>query len=326
MIAGYYGFGNAGDELILRALIQELRASDPERTITVLSAAPSQTRTHFGVHAVDRRKPWCWIKPMSDCPTFILGGGGLLQESTGPWNPLYYLSLVWLAKLFGCRTQLRALGVDPLSRPFNRWWTRWTLEHAVDDISVRDRVSLEALRGIGVQAAIRREPDLVFQLALDASPSRSGRIALSVSNWRVRPRWADDLASLVDRLHSDLGAQVDLLVIFPAQDQLLNEQIAAKARREVRVLRWQEPEDLLAWIKEYELVVGMRYHALVLAASAGKPFIGWGSQRKVESLCKEHGQPFWPFEHGWDQETVFRQIAQTWGQREPNIVYSAGTV
>ena len=43
MIAGYYGFGNAGDELVLASLIQQLRTHDPDVEITVLSQQPEQT-------------------------------------------------------------------------------------------------------------------------------------------------------------------------------------------------------------------------------------------------------------------------------------------
>ena len=78
---------------------------------------------------------------------------------------------------------------------------------------------------------------------------------------------------------------------------------------------WQQPEDLLAWIQEYDLVIGMRYHALVLAALAKKTFIGWGYQLKVRNLCRDFNQPMWTFERGWDGDAVFRQIGDAWKRR-----------
>ena len=48
-VAGYYGFGNAGDELILRALIQDLKEKNPECRITVLSLLREVSRPQFSL-------------------------------------------------------------------------------------------------------------------------------------------------------------------------------------------------------------------------------------------------------------------------------------
>ena len=48
LIAGYYGFGNLGDDLLLKAIVQEIRQADPEGEITALSARPAETGRGFG--------------------------------------------------------------------------------------------------------------------------------------------------------------------------------------------------------------------------------------------------------------------------------------
>src|SRR5262249_21653668 len=135
VLAGYFGFGNAGDELILLSLIRQRRQESPLGPITVLSNQPEQTAQHFGVQALNRWHPWTWIGALGKSETFLLGGGGLLQESTGPWNYVYYLSLLALAKLMGCRTEVRAAGVDPIGRWWNAALTRFTFNHLVDYVS-----------------------------------------------------------------------------------------------------------------------------------------------------------------------------------------------
>ncbi|HEY5572329.1 MAG TPA: hypothetical protein VIK64_04860 [Anaerolineales bacterium] len=52
VIAGYYGFGNAGDEAILMAMIQELRALQPDLDLLVLSGDPQDTKKMHEVKAV----------------------------------------------------------------------------------------------------------------------------------------------------------------------------------------------------------------------------------------------------------------------------------
>ncbi len=44
VLSGYYGFHNVGDEAILYAIIQALRAHDPHVQVTVLSNDPEFTK------------------------------------------------------------------------------------------------------------------------------------------------------------------------------------------------------------------------------------------------------------------------------------------
>ena len=316
VLAGFYGYGNAGDELILGSLIGQLRRENSSILITVMSRRPRETERRFGVKAISRWLPWMWILPLVLARRFILGGGGLLQESTGPWNHAYYLGLVVLAKLFGCRTDVRAIGVDPIQSDFNRAWTRFVLNWAADAISVRDVESVHALKVAGVFKTVRQTIDPVLQL--EAPPDRipeEWKIALAVSPWKERSTWASDVAALTDRIRERLGVNTDLIVFFPVQDRMLSDTISRLSRQPLEVREWKEPEDLLTWIPTYGLVIGMRYHALALAAVSQRSFIGWGFQRKVRSLCQAFSQPVWPFERGWDSEAVFRQIEQAWGRR-----------
>ena len=54
LISGYYGFNNIGDESVLRAVVENLRARLPDIEITVLSHSPAETAEKFGVRAVPR--------------------------------------------------------------------------------------------------------------------------------------------------------------------------------------------------------------------------------------------------------------------------------
>lgn len=316
LIAGYYGFGNAGDELILSSLIEQVRRESPGWTLVVMSSRPEQTRRLYTVKAVDRWRPWEWIVPLLRARRFWLGGGGLLQETTGPWNYVYYLGLVILAKLFGCRTELRAIGVDPIKRGANRALTRLTFNHFVDHVSVRDDDSQRALEAAGVRRTIYQMPDPVFQLPARRAAAIQDRIALALAPWSRRPGWDHDVALLIDRIRNELQVPVDLVVFYPNQDDPVSRQVASLVRSPLTVKTWDRPDELLDWISSYALVVGMRFHALAIAALHQRPFVGWGFQKKVHTLCRDFGQPVWSFERGWDEESVFRQIRESWRQRE----------
>ena len=58
VISGYYGFGNAGDEAMLSAMVGALRALDPSLAITVISGNPSDTCRRYPVASVHRLNVW----------------------------------------------------------------------------------------------------------------------------------------------------------------------------------------------------------------------------------------------------------------------------
>ena len=308
VIAGYYGFGNAGDELILLSLIRKFRKERPQIKITVFSADPSETVQAFNIQAVHRWRPWLWLRPLAEADRFVLGGGGLLQEATRPWNYLYYLSLLVIAKVFGCRTEVVAIGVDPITRPWNRFWTRLVLQLWTDRISVRDEGSRQALQAAGLRAEIQITRDPVFELETVAPSIPRNGIGLAVSVLRSEPQWANQIAELCDRLADGGSPPIDLLVLFPEEDEAFAFEVArlSSAVRNVRV--WKTPEDILSWIPQYQVIAGTRFHALVLAAASQVPFTGWGDQRKVISLCEQFHRPFWTPPETWNSEEQCRII------------------
>jgi len=325
VIAGYYGFGNAGDELILFALVRRFRQKNPNLSITVLSQEPDETARCFGVRALNRWRPWTWVPSFVNASHFILGGGGLLQESTGPWNHFYYLSLLLAAKLFRCRTEVIALGVDPMANPLNRVWTRWVLNVAADDVSVRDDPSRKALVNVGVTIPISLRPDPVFDLNVEPPLFAPSGIALALSESRCYPDWSSKIISLCERLNKELHVPLDLLVFFPEEDESLARDIAAHcpAIRQVRIST--NPIDLLAWMPQYQLVAATRFHALVLAARSNVSFIGWGSQNKVSSLCKEREMPYINTEEKWDENDEFRLLTSMYQSRNKSVILETRT-
>jgi len=305
--------------LILWSLIGRFKREDANATITVLSKTPKQTHHDFGVQAVDRWRPWTWMVPLLRAKRFVLGGGGLLQETSGPWNHLYYLSLFVVAKLFGCRTEVMAIGVDPIWRPFNRFWTRWVFHHWTDDLSVRDEESRRALAACGVQRAISIEADPVSELKVERSSHPTERIAIALSPSLADTDRVHDVAALCNRITEQLSCAIDFLVFFPAEDVAMAHHIAGETSAANRVRVWSDPRDLLSWIPEYSCVVATRFHALVLAAASGVPFIGWGEQKKVESFCYTHHKPYTNTARQWDEETLLAQIAGLYRARMKSV-------
>ena len=54
VISGYYGFGNAGDEAMLAAILEAILEVVPDADITVISGNPKVTAERHGIKAVGR--------------------------------------------------------------------------------------------------------------------------------------------------------------------------------------------------------------------------------------------------------------------------------
>ncbi|MBR6901203.1 MAG: polysaccharide pyruvyl transferase family protein, partial [Synergistaceae bacterium] len=116
LLLGYYGFGNLGDELLLRACIKILNERGIENEkIIVLSNNPEETRKNFNVKAVNRWKIFEVIKALRKSEFLMLGGGGLFQDSTSIKFCVYYWAVVRLAKLLGVKISAIGQSIGPLN-------------------------------------------------------------------------------------------------------------------------------------------------------------------------------------------------------------------
>ena len=141
ILSGYYGFDNAGDEAVLAALCQILRARLPEAQLVVLSAKPEQTAAALDVRAVNRWDKAALRAELQDAALFCSGGGSLLQDVTSVRSVWYYTSLLRLAQKQGVPTIVLAQGLGPLRTGLGRWLTRQALSRC-HLLSWRDAASL----------------------------------------------------------------------------------------------------------------------------------------------------------------------------------------
>jgi polysaccharide pyruvyl transferase CsaB len=305
LISGFYGMGNAGDEAVLAALVQLLRERDPGVAITVLSGDPVGTGRDYGVSAVPRMQIGAVLAAIRGCDLFVSGGGSLLQDVTSAHSPLYYLGLIQFSQLTRRPVVVLAQGIGPLRRPALRRLTGRVL-NGVARITVRDPESRAELEALGV----RRPPvevtaDPVFALApapeargrelLAGSGCRdeSRRIGISLRPWPGIDRVLADLAAALDLALAHEGASEARPVLLPLQ---LREDVAvcqrlAKALGGAPVLGVAPtPAEWLAVMGCLDLVIAVRLHALIFAATMGVPFLGISYDPKVDSLLGRLGK------------------------------------
>ena len=119
LLSGYYGYNNAGDEAILKSIIQNIKSIDNTANITVLSDNIEFTKSKYGINAVKRFNVIHIIKSLLSCDILISGGGTLFQDKTSTRSLIYYTSIINLAKFFGKKVMIYANGIGPLKKKKN---------------------------------------------------------------------------------------------------------------------------------------------------------------------------------------------------------------
>lgn len=300
LVSGYYGFGNAGDEAILAALVEGLTGLVPEVRISVLSGSPAETAALHGVEAIGRMDVVRIARAVATSDLVVSGGGSLLQDVTSQRNIPYYLGVVALARMLRRPVMLYAQGVGPVTRRPGRWLIPRVL-NGVRHVTVRDAESLALLRELGVvrppaevtaDASLALEPAPGFDaraalLAEGIDPERRPIIGLALRAWH-EGAGAAGLAEVADALAAETGGQVLFLPMQLPDDVALSRAVLARMARPGGVLlaRRRHPREMLALISALDLVVGMRLHALIFAAAVGVPVLGLSYDPKIDSFLR----------------------------------------
>ena len=123
-------------------------------------------------------------------------------------------------------------------------------------------------------------------------------IMVSVRLWSALEGYQEHLAAVLDRLVKK-GYQI-LFVPMAWPDDISESQKVMSLMEEKSFLadRRLHARELLALVSSCQMVVGMRLHALIFAASQGVLFAGISYDPKVEAFLKVYGQAPLPSESG----------------------------
>ncbi|MGA2593989.1 MAG: polysaccharide pyruvyl transferase family protein [Bryobacteraceae bacterium] len=318
-IVGYYGFENAGDEAILQAMVEQLRALRPGLGITVASGNPEATSTRYGVRGAPWNDMGAIRSAVEQAALVLVGGGGLFHDYWGVdpdsfltnrhWGPVYFATPAVLAMLHEKPLMLYAVGVGPLLSEHARRFTRAACD-AADLVTVRDSGSKELLESIGVAAdKITLTADPAFAFALDGGPAiRSlppeGVLAqpiagVSLRHWAIGTYpdfWQREVAAALDAFLETSGGSVLFLPFQTCAGERENDlaviervRSSMSAKAATRILPDSSPEALYAAIGACDVILGMRLHSLVFAFLNRRPFVALSYDPKVGEFARSAG-------------------------------------
>jgi polysaccharide pyruvyl transferase CsaB len=299
ILSGYFGFNNAGDEAILASMIETLKTEIPGINMIVLSNNPEQTQKQYHVQAVNRWRLDLIIPYLRTCDLFISGGGSLLQDVTGPKSILYYLGLNWLAQVFRRRVMLYAQGIGPVKRN----WARKLLAriiNGVDLVSVRDQASKDDLISMGVSKPsiyVTADPVLgwkremgetAVEILCRAKVDESRCIGVCLREWEGLNK--AELAQVCDFIVKKGYRVVFFPFHFPADIAPCREVAKQMDQKSYLIKENLTPGEMMDTIGKMHAVIGMRLHALIMAAAQGVPFVPISYDPKIERFAAQMGQ------------------------------------
>jgi polysaccharide pyruvyl transferase CsaB len=293
LIIGGYGCGNTGDEAILSSLLDDFRALDVKPV--VVSARPSETSQMHEVEAI-AASPGELLHALLGSEAVVIGGGGIFSAYMGRKSQLHPL-LALAARALHKKVAFRALGVYPSTPTHVARPLALMMEHA-SFVSVRDSASIDTLRLWGVRRSVIREHDPAVYLQPQTHPLNVRRPAVGFALRRVRD------TALQQRLRSEFLRAIDMVsgaggeaVLIPfcahpsvalEQDDAYARELASASSGRARVVPLRlTPAETLGAVANLDAIVGMRFHSIVFAITAGTHLVALPYDDKCWSFLSE---------------------------------------
>lgn len=292
---GYQGFGNVGDEAIL-AGIERLLEGSPVRVTTVIGGGRAPIPAFPRARRIVSRRLFPGLaaaRAIARSDLLLVTGGGLIHDH---WRTVVPKYLAWtiLARMLSTKVVWIGVGVGPLRARWARWLARQCARLA-SLLTVRDEASAALLLELDAHLSVHVVPDPAVFIDPVSGPHDEGtafvvrtpvpreahlgeRLELAMTEFAVaRLRRGLGVTLLGMDLDTDIAARIADGV-----------ERAGLPRPAVETLP-VDPGDALRRMGSFGDAVGMRLHAVLLAALAGTPCLPIAYDAKVAALADRLG-------------------------------------
>ncbi|MCU1398074.1 MAG: polysaccharide pyruvyl transferase CsaB [Acidimicrobiales bacterium] len=296
ILVGAFGQGNPGDEALCAAFCAALGDHD----VTVVSADPESTTLQHGRPAL-ASSARAVGRAVRRADAVVVGGGTVFKQlgrSSGRRaNSLLANTSALLAGARASGTSVAMIGVGAglLRGPSARAMCRWILPRA-DLVVLRDEESAGVLADAGVNPPFWIGSDPAW--ALFDQPDGYGRgvadqrrITVALSHHGIGRSSIDAIVAGLQPLAGDWTIR---LQPWQVGENSLDQRLAEDLRERLGGAEIIGPPIDLPHAAQIfsgdDLVIGMRFHALVAAAAAGSRFVAIAHEPKLAGLARRLGQ------------------------------------
>ncbi len=303
LVCGAYGYGNAGDDAILKSILQSVRGLDETVPITVLAKNTESIKKRYRVDSVYTLNIWKMLFAMRRSRLYINGGGTLIQNATSHRSLWYYLFTLWAARLLGNKVDMYGCGIGPVTGRRNVKLVAKVLNRSVDTITLREPDSVQELESYGVvrpqiilssdpALALTRAPaeDTEFYLKKHGLTPGGHYLCFMLRTWYGFDKKAEAIAKCAEHAYSTYGLTPVFLSLNIFHDIRAAQQVTSHLSCPYHIIDdGAEPELLISALSYMDAVVSMRLHGLILSSLSGVPLVGVSYDPKIGSFLKYLG-------------------------------------
>lgn len=331
LIYGWFGHENLGDELILKSIIDLIKQSKKDIKINVMGSKPKNIeRYHSELNIVStyvdiniksimrtlKYNPFKVIRNLLLSDYLVIGSGGALSD----WNPASTKTLFFLINFFAKVRKkpiiMLGVGAGPIIKEESKIKFKQVLEQ-VDYITLRDNESYQLLKSIGLKN-VHLTNDVVYELKEDLSKismknnlerNNIGIVIapLLLNSEEKKLNYKNEIIKYIKKV-KELGGNPTLIPFQYEYDINLLDEIKESVEIEICTIGKDNMWKIIDEFKKQDIIVGMRFHSVVLSIILNIPVIPIIYHEKVYSAVKE-----------FELEGIAQSIGDGSNWRESNI-------
>ncbi len=320
LTGGWFDSPNVGDNALLLGIVESLGKAVPSE-FTVLTPDTARVQSLHGLSALaPRRHPFKLIRLLYSVDALVFTGGSPFFDHTV--HMLYCAALAAVARLCGTKVIIWGIWLRPLSNRYCRVLVRFICRRA-DYLSGRDPETVHGLSElVSGEVPVEFLPDVATQmtplssdearglLAVEGVGPNEKAVAICMRDFQAGrefgvhhydrqfspsdvERYQDAMAQLVRTLLERTDYRIlffPMHTVAPDDDRVpamnVVERLGAVAgRTRVSVVtRQYQPREMKGMLGLMDLVVGTRFHSLLLASAMGTPIVSISHASKSESI------------------------------------------
>ena len=287
-VKGYYGYNNIGDEVLLRAILENLKRYLPTSRIKFVYKNKEQAKK-LNIPVVDNYK-----NDIRNSDVILFGGGTQFSDIDGAQaiNLFHNLKLIVYAKILGKKIICLGVGIGPIKNVLSKIIIYLSLM-LTDLILVRDHISFLLLTKMRFFTKTYITYDLALSLSYIKSNSKQKKakikkIGINLINLDENC-FFNEIIDNLNNLMVDNNLDYYLFSAEESQENYLYF-IKEKLNKNIEIKNYQENiENYLEMIKDFDIIISTKLHPLIFSLAFSIPCIAISYHEKVSSFMKDAG-------------------------------------